>query len=374
MIEEDLYTKMSNSEVKTVFDNEAMDFVINLELLNGCAHACTGCFVNRKNEIVATDVKKAYQLAKDLTEKGLRFREVIISPTDIFSASNTDEILLNKDFQAMLKLNDKTRITTTAMFYNTPMSDIERVFALLDNPAFFRPNMIMEFLVPMEADKVLNHDEDYFEQNIIAIDFFKTQTTKIVDWSFVVNIHHDQVLVDNFEKISKIVCDEYDGIIEFLPSFFRTGNTDLIEKHLGEWKEFLSASVNADNYKDLMITIADMHHNSFNTIVMNYRRGELYLSPFIYEQILMTHTDLHIENPTAESVFAKIQEQTVAQYHYAEITDECQTCEYFTTCVGRNVLSFMEAKDIQHCIYPKDVLSLYTNIPAKIPHIETLRS
>ena len=363
MIEEDIYRKMSTSEVKTVFDNDAMDFVINLELLNGCAHACTGCFVNRKNAIVATDVKKALTLAQDLTAKGLRFREVIISPTDIFSASNTEEILLNKDFQEMLRLNDKTRITTTAMFYNTKLETIKNVFDILDNPDFFRSDMIMEFLVPMEPEKVLNGDEDYFAQNMEAINFFKTSTTKIVDWSFVVNVHYDQVLVDYFDTITKIVKDKYDGIIEFLPSFFRTGNTTLIVNHLKQWKEFLSANVTIDNYKELMVTIADMHHNSVNTIVMNYRKGELYLSPFIYEQILMTHADLLIENPSAETVFAKIQEQTVAQYHYAEITDECQMCEYFSTCVGRNVLSFMESKDIQHCIYPKDVLDLYTKIP-----------
>jgi len=370
MIEEDLYEKMSNSEVKTVFDNDKMDFVINLELLNGCAHACTGCFVNRKNEIVATDVKKALKLAQELTEKGLRFREVIISPTDIFSATNTNDILLNDDFQAMLKLNDKTRITTTAMFNGTDLSDVKRVFDILDNPDYFRTNMIMEFLVPMEADKIVADDAEYFNKHMEIINYFKESTPKVVDWSFVVNVHHDDILIDNFEQITDTVRNKYEGIIEFLPSFFRTGNTDLIIKHLGQWKEFLSNTVNRDNYQKLMVTIADLHHNGFNTIVMNYRKGNLYVSPFIYEQILMADEEMLLDDSNVEKLFDKLGELTADQYRYAHKTEECGTCEYFSTCVGRNVLSFMESKGITQCIYPKDVLDLYSKNTTQSPRLE----
>lgn len=361
MIEEDLYNKMSNAEITSVFDNDKMDFVINLELLNGCVHSCTGCFVNRRNEIVVADVKKALKLAKELTKKGLRFREVIVSPTDFFSATNTEDILLNEDFQAMLRLNDKTRITTTAMFDNTKLSTVKRIFDILDNPAYFRRDMIMEFLVPMEASKIVEDDVDYFNKHMEIIDYFKNHTTKVVDWSFVVNVHHDQILINNFELITTIVKDKYNGIIEFLPSFFRTGNTDLIIKHLEQWKEFLSNTVNYENYQKLMVTIADLHHNGFNTIVMNYRKGNLYVSPFIYEQILMTDDNMLLDDTDVDKVFDKLGELTADQYRYADKTDECVYCEYFNTCVGRNVLSFMESKNITKCIYPKEVLDLYSN-------------
>lgn len=362
MIEDNIYEKMSTAEVKTVFDNEKLDFVINLELLNGCAHKCSGCFVNRNNQIETTNVKKAYELAKSLTDEGLRFREVIISPTDLFSANNAEEILLNKDFQAMLRLNDKTRITSTAMFNNTDIADVKRIFSILDNVEYFRKDMIMEFLVPLEADKIISDDSDYYHKNMEIIDFFKTQTTKIVDWSFVVNVHKDVSFLDNFEMISKIVKEKYEGIIEFLPSFFRTGNDSLIERHLEEWKQFLNNTINAENYKDLMVTIADMHHNSLNTIVLNYKKGELYISPFIYEQILFEDENLRIDSLTVKDVFDKIIQETVKQYNYAPKTEECEDCSYLTTCVGRNVLSFMETRNIKSCFYPKDALSLYDSV------------
>lgn len=352
---------MSNSEVADAKDIDSMDFVLNLEVLNQCAHHCTGCFVRRKNNLEDVDLDKALALAKDMDSKGLRFREVIISPTDIFSATNSLDILDNPAFQELMSIHPKTRITTTAMFENMNWQNFKDVFAILDDPTKFKSDMILEFLVPMNTEKVINRDEIYLAQFKKALKFLAEETPKEVDWSFVVNVHHDPVFMEHFEELTQIAQEEFNTIIEFLPSFFRTGNDSLIEQHLGVWKDFLSTSVTQDNYKDVMLTIADKNHNGFNTIVTNYKKGKLHISPFIYEQITYDYPELTVDGYTAEDVMDKNTDLIIEQYEYSAKTKSCQGCDYLSTCVGRNVLSFMEIKGITDCIYPKDVLDMYHN-------------
>lgn len=362
MIEQNLYELMSTSEVQDASQLESMDFVLNLEVLNKCKHACLGCFVNRRNGVDDVDLATALSIAKDLSAQGYRFREVILSPTDIFSCDNALEILTDPLFHELMRIHPKTRITTTAMFENMEISRFLEIFEVLDNPEFFKPDMILEFLIPMNVQRMLAKDVQYLEDHAKALRFLSNNTPKIVDWSFVVNVHHDQDFIDNFDELTRIAREDFNTIIEFLPSFFRTGKDHLITKHLEIWKQFLQKAITDDNYKDVMLTIADKYHNSMNTLVLNYRKSELYISPFIYEQIVHSHPLLKVETLSADGATAKFQESLGEQYQYAvDKATECGTCTYINTCVGRNVISFMEMNGIVDCIYPKDVLDRYDN-------------
>lgn len=362
MIEQGLYQLMSTSEAQDASQLEHMDFVLNLEVLNKCKHACVGCFVNRRNSVDDVDLNKALAIATELSEQGYRFREVILSPTDIFSCDNALEILNDPAFHALMRIHPKTRITSTAMFENMDTQRFLEIFDVLDNRDFFKEDMIIEFLVPMNVQKMLAGDVQYLEDHQRALNFLKNHTPKIVDWSFVVNVHHDQDFIDNFDRLTQIARDDFDTVIEFLPSFFRTGKNHLIADHLETWKQFLQNTINDDNYMNAMLTIADKHHNSFNTLVLNYRKNELYISPFIYEQIVHSHPKLKVEPLTATAAVERYQDSLGEQYLYAATkTKECGTCPYLNTCVGRNVISFMEMNNLKNCIYPKDVLDRYDN-------------
>ena len=350
---------MSTSEVSDMKQVDTMDFVLNLEVLNACAHHCEGCFVNRRNKLITTDLDTALSLASEMDEKGMRFREVILSPTDLFSADNAVEVLSDPKFHQLLDIHPKTRITTTAMFEDMDWDKWLAVWKVLDNEEFFRPNMIMEFLVPINPKKILAADPEYLAQFNRALDFMKNNTPKEVDWSFVINVHYDSIIADNYDEITRIAKEDFNTAIEFLPSFFRTGNDASITKHLAEWSSFLREVINEDNYRNTMLTIADKNHNSFNTIVINYKKGDLYISPFIYEQILYTYPGLRVDGVTAAAVIAKNSELLADQFKYATYTDNCMGCNYLSTCIGRNVLSFMEIKDETSCIYPKEILELY---------------
>lgn len=359
-IEPNLFELQSTPNVRAGLDDETMDFVLNLEVLRDCVHSCPGCFVNRRNSITDINLDAALALATDMDAAGLRFREVIISPTDIFSASNAVEILEDETFQQLLRIHPKTRITTTAMFHKVDWEQWDAVFAVLDDPSKYKPDMIIELLVPLDIDLLLSGDDQYYSDFSKALYYLKHETPKIVDWSFVVNVHHDNQMIAQYDEVTKIVKEQFDTVIEFLPSFFRTGNDKLITAHLQTWKEFLQATITPDNYQDMMLTIADPDHNAVNTIVVNYKKNKMSISPFIYEQIVFDYPSMET-GITATEVMDTVARLTKEQFEYVTKTTECSSCPYLTTCVGRNVLSFMEAKDITKCIYPKDILNMYHN-------------
>lgn len=361
MIENGLYKLMSTAEG----DGDQLDFVLNLEVLNKCKHSCLGCYVNRRNSVDDVNLQTALEIAQDLSAKGYRFREVILSPTDIFSCDNALDILKDPAFHALMRIHPKTRITTTAMFENMDTARFLEIFDVLDNPDYFAPEMILEFLVPMNVQKMLANDLQYLEDHHRALNFLKHHTPKLVDWSFVVNVHHDQDFISNFDLLTDIAREKFDTIIEFLPSFFRTGKDHLIADSLETWKNFLSEAVTDENYTKVMLTIADKHHNAQNTLVLNYRKNQLYISPFIYEQIVHQHEHLQVRPLTADAAIQRFDDSQIEQYHYAvEKTKECGSCHYLNTCVGRNVISFMDMNNLTNCIYPKEVLDRYDDTAA----------
>ena len=150
----------------------------------------------------------ALELAKDLDHKGMRFREVILSPTDLFSAKNSLQILTDPRFQRLLQIHPKTRITTTAMFENLDWDNWLAVWKVLDNPLYFRPDMIMEFLVPINPEKILSRDPEYYAQFKRALEYMEFQTPKEVDWSFVINVHYDPMIAENYDELTRIAKEE----------------------------------------------------------------------------------------------------------------------------------------------------------------------
>ena len=338
-------------------EKEHMDFVLNLEILDGCKHHCEGCYVSRRHNS-GIDLKHAVSMAKDLVSRGLRFRECIISPTDMFSSDNVEEVLRNPDFIELLNVHPITRITSASMFENTDIEDVKRVFSILDTENY-REDMIIEFFVPMNVEKLLAHDEEYFSQIHKVVEFLKTGTPKIVDWSMVVNIHFDKIFQDNLDELTTIVRDEFDTIIEYVPSFFRPGKEILAKQQLKAWGEMMKVVINEDNFKNIMFTTACKKFNALNTLALNYRKGKMFISPFIYEQILWENPVVDVTNMSTDDLLALNNRLIVDQYNYAAKTSECSNCSLLSTCVGRNVLTYMETVNEKNCLFPKDVYNMY---------------
>ena len=351
MIENNFFQKMSVTNEDNI---NSMDFVLNLDILNGCVHACDGCYINKFKKVKNWEevLENAYQIASDLTAQGLRFRELILGPTDFFSAFNTEEVLRHPVFQKLLRLNDKTRITAACVFDNLNKEHFQHIFNILDDESLYRKDMILEFLVPLHTQKMLNREDDYMANNKYALEFFKNDSPKVIDWSYVINIHNNELLKDNYGEVVSTIKDEFNTILEFNPGFFRTNNEKVINRNMGYWKDFLSHILNEHDYRDVYLTNIDHHHNTANTICLNLYEGGVYFSPFIYEQIIDTNENFKVKQMSAEHIMQQHVDLINDGFAYALTTNSCSNCKYLTACAGRNVLNFMENKGIKDCVFP----------------------
>ena len=253
-IENDFLSKMTTTNIDNI---NSMDFVLNLDLLSGCAHFCDGCFVNKKNDVTNWEeiLDHALEVATGLSQKGLRFRELILGPTDFFSAANTIQLLEHPKFQKLFTLHEKTRITAACIFTDLDREIFLKIFEILDNTELYREKMILEFLVPLDTKSMVLDDPRYIEQNKWALDYFLNKTPKIIDWSFVININNNELLKDNYQQVVSSIKENFNTILEFNPGFFRTNNNKLIDKHLSYWKSFLADTLRGKDFSNFVNSI-----------------------------------------------------------------------------------------------------------------------
>ena len=357
-IEANFLEKMSTTNLDNI---ESMDFVLSLDLLNGCVHSCDGCYVNKTKKVEnwESTLEEAYTLARDFTEKGLRFREIILAPTDFFSANNTEEVLLHPTFQKLLRLHEKTRITAACIFDGLYKERFTKIFSILDNKEFFKETMILEFLVPLNTKKMIGHDPKYIGDNKWALDFFKNNSPKVIDWSYVINIHNNELLKNHYVEVVDKIKTEFNTILEFNPGFFRSNNNQLIDKNLAYWKNFLQNILENNDHKNIYLTNVDKHHNTANTICLNFYDNGVFFSPFIYEQIIDTHDAFKVDGMSASEIMEKHTELQARSFEYSKKTKECSDCEYLVACVGRKVLNYMEIKNLTDCLFPEKFKQLH---------------
>ena len=76
------------------------------------------------------------------------------------------------------------RIAAPAKFDLATMDKVKEIFAVLDDEDKYRREMIIEFIMPIgRVDQMLNDDE-YFNNVMEKVEFFKNNTPKQMDWSW----------------------------------------------------------------------------------------------------------------------------------------------------------------------------------------------
>ncbi|MBX3040725.1 MAG: hypothetical protein KF789_08485 [Bdellovibrionaceae bacterium] len=350
--EKNYFERMSRTNSDNIF---SMNFSLALDVLNGCFHSCGGCFVNKykAGKNWRETILQARRVADELISQGIKFSEVVLAPTDLFSSNNTLEVLKDPDFQALMNLHPETRITTSCVFDRLDRKRFLEVFSILEDTSAYREKMILEFLVPVHTEKLLSKDPSYVENNLWAMDYFKNKSPKIIDWSFVVNINNNEALKIHFDEATRIVRDTFGTILEFNPGFFRANNDRLILQHLAYWKEFMSFVLERGHPLEYTLSDVDRYHAANNLIALNCFQGQVYFSPFLYEQILELNEQFRLSAFGGADIVKKHMELQYHAFSYAEKTEECADCHLLATCAGRNVLNFMEQRQIRACPLPE---------------------
>jgi len=93
--------------------------------------------------------------------------------------------------------------------------------------------------------------------------------------------------------------------------------------------------------------MVDHSHGGMNYQVLNYKKGEWYLSPFMYENMAIYDDMFKIE--TFDDILPKIESQLLR----AKDT-ECETCPMFFSCYNRKIILLRDYLGVKRCIAPKE--------------------
>jgi len=348
-----LYEKTSETVTKPVVAHRA-----NLEFLAECKFNCRGCFVNKDNSpYTQNDLILLEDLIRKVDETGMIFDELVFGPVDFFGAPNAHGLLLEPRLQhIMMTYKPIFAIPTTLQCSE------ENIDKFIETFNKYYRHEFLEFEL-----QVVISPKNFFKENREYLDDLKKKIRKfdklIAHVCYTLAINIQKLSGISLQEMSRLAMDEFHTIIDYNPSFFRSHNSRTIDKMLKHWNNELEQQVNKENMENIQMVIADWTHGGFNYTNWVISKGNVYLSPFIHENVVDTTEKFLVpksgDTYSVEDLNNAITLSQQLQYTYASQTTECSTCPYLSTCVSRHVLYYMYQYGIKDCVMPKKVLDMY---------------
>jgi organic radical activating enzyme len=339
----------------------AINFRINCEFLESCQFRCAGCYVDRKNNFDEYQLNRLIDIIDEVRSNGGILDEIILGPTDFFGALNTNQLLQHPKFRKIFERGDIV-ITLLSTLQNS-IEEIEQVINEL-NAALTHPDQEIEMLIVFDVDKVLADDREYFDFLKQRIELLE-QINPAVDYACQMNIQKVEKLSHDIclESISRKIRNEFNTIVEFNPSFMRSGRPELMGPIVESWNAFIASQINDSNKNDIVVTAANTNHAGLNEITYNYYRGELYNCPFIYENVFDKNEYFRVprdgEDYTWDDLCRNEVTKQSQQYSYVTKSSDCSTCSQQASCISKDVLYYMEHYNITQCILSKHTLEMF---------------
>lgn len=353
-------------------DSTNFYFNLSFELLSGCQFSCKGCHVNKNAEAPFTDEMyfRLKRLMESVSEDSYKPFIAFINPTDFLSADNTVTALSDKRVVEILRHFKRLSFQTTYL-------NIERAVEIGKVLREHYSDMELEINILIEPDKIENIkylNTLQRNQNIVhdvldwprpirrfgIMNVFDYDSTRIAE------------LLKDYDHMHKCVEHLFETTIDFNFSLGRKDN-DLSNE------EFLSA---ANRIKNLFNTAmvsqnkGDYLRFSFGRISdslverqYNWKGGDLYFSPLLYERYVSFTEPLKIETPecTVQELEKFEEEVVLSQYMNVGDKEECSDCPLLGSCVDRGILHLMDIYDVKECLVSRDAMFVVNTMGA-LPH------
>ena len=345
------------------------DVLIQMEVLAGCDHGCLGCFVDKNidPDMNQAIIDRAKELADGVKRTGLNLREFVIGPTDFFTAENTKSVLNNSVVQDIMREHTGARIAAPAKFDKVSMEKLKEIFAVLDDEDKYRREMIIEFIMPIGRVAEMLDDDDYYNEVMKKVEFFKNDTPKQMDWSWTLqasNVVGKKIDKETYNRIIDKSVNEYETIVEMNPAFSRARN-QLIKRHnLFAWNDFLGKVVDKDNASETVMSMANLYCNSINFIGLTVVPGEngptTHLNVMLHEQaFFLENKNLDVTGLSFEEILQRKNELVLKGINKSSQVKDCSDCQFAIACANRLVFEAQDSLNVNGCVMNKEVLDLY---------------
>lgn len=339
-------------------------FNVNFEFLNGCQFNCKGCHVNKNGAQAMTDEfhTQLMSILDSFDEKN-HYKPFIafIAPTDFLSANNTYALLTDK--RVIEILNRFKRIS-----FQTTYLDISKASLIADVLRDHYSNLELEINIIVEPGHI---DKPKY------LDMLKQNQEKVIemmDWPTPVRSFGIMNVFDYDTRAIAELLRDYDFMHKKIEHLFET--TIDFNFSLGRKDEGLTS----DEFTEAAMRIKDMFNGSVvsnekgqylrfsfgkldDSLIekqYNWKNGEFYYSPLLYERYVSFIDQLKIETPNYHSKdFEAFEESTqMSQYLNVEDKDECGDCPYLGNCVDRGILHLMDIHGIKECLVAKQAMDV----------------
>lgn len=355
--------------------NDSYTFYFNLtfELLNGCQWNCKGCHVNKEGAEPFTDAH-FLQLSSIMNsfDSGNYYKPFIafVGPTDFLSSKNTYSLLTDK---RIIEIFNKFK----RLSFQTTYLDISKASLIADVLRDHYSNLELEINVIIEPDQVEN------EKYLSVLKENQDKVVQMMNWptkvrSFgIMNVYdYDKTrvadLLKNYDYLHKRVKNLFETTIDFNFSFGRK------DEKLTSEEFFESANRIKKMFNDSVVTNEKNNYLRFSfgrlsdSLVekqYNWKNGEFYYSPLLYERYASFIDDLKIPTPDNHARDFERFEEDVQLKQYSNVGDktECGDCPFLGSCVDRGILHLMDIHGIKDCLVAKNALEV-VNAMGTLPY------
>lgn len=332
---------------------------INFELLNGCKFSCRGCYVEKNSQTPITQEQfvKLNKLIKSFKDNLYSPFIAFVGPTDFLAAENFEKVFDDPSFVEMFHNFKRLSLQTTylgmknvqksAEILKKNFSDLEIEINIVIDPGKIMDDIYLKVLEKNKTQFLgfLGRDDIKTFGVMNVYDYSKTKIADLLqNYDFIHNrvAHLVETTVDyNFSAGRKVdlTNGEFLDLADRLKLLYDSSE-------LSENKEFF---LKADSGKTTDSLIERQY---------NYRGGEIYHSPLLYERFVNFRESFRI--PLQDHSVSEVEQYDdnlqISQYRFAEQTEECATCPFLTSCVNRGILHLMETFDTKKCLVAKNAL------------------
>lgn len=354
-------------------DSQNFFFNLSFEFLNGCKFSCAGCHVNLFGAKPLT--KTTHSQLKTLMEsfdEGSYYKPFIafINPTDFLVADNTCEVFSDPKVIEILRYFKRISVQTTYL----DISKAEQISKILKKHFSDKELEINVIIEPqhIENKKYL----DVLHRN-------QQRVIEIFDWPTKIRSFGIMNVFDyNNTKIAELLKD-YDYMHKKVEHLFETtidfnfslGRKD--EKLKSE--EFYDAAIRVKNlFNDSVVSDEKAQYLRFSfgrlsdSLIerqYNWKNGEFYYSPLLYERYVSFINGLKIPIKDYKiEEFEKFEEEVqLSQYENVGDKTECGDCPLLGSCVDRGILYLMDTHNVKDCLVAKKAMNV-VNAMGTLPY------
>lgn len=305
---------------------------IQLDVLDGCHHKCPGCFVHRRgNASSSQDLHNAKSFIRQITDKGILVDEMLIGPTDFLASDNFYEVM--PELEDIINEN-----SPILAFVSTLLDgDLERFVRFIRD----RINLDTEIEIGIATNPYKFFEKNYLQLIKDKLYYIDKHLEHEVTYTFVVNIR-DYGL--DYSALHDKAVQEFQTILDFVPSVSRSHKPHIILATLDKFNEYFNVLSLDTKLNNIMV---DHSHAGMNYQVLNYKKGEWYISPFMYENMAIYDDMFKVDS------FDDVYTRVYTQIDNAKGT-ECENCPLFFSCYNRKIIMLRDYLGVDRCIAPKE--------------------